>query len=88
MNLEKLKEKSWIIENSKLKKEFIFKSYLKTISFVNAIAWEANKQNHHPDLLVSFNKCIVFLTTHDLGNTISDKDTTLALAIEKLFDSF
>ncbi len=75
----------WTIENqSMLRKEFVFKSYLKTISFVNAIAWEANVQNHHPDLEVSFGKCVVKITTHDNGNTLSEKDFLLAKAIDRL----
>ncbi len=75
----------WSVEDGAyLKKEFIFKSYLKTISFVNAIAWEANTINHHPDLEVSFGKCIVKITTHDQLNTLSEKDFQLALLIDKL----
>ena len=75
----------WVIENgTHLKKDFNFKSYLKTISFVNAIAWEANVQNHHPDLEVSFGKCVVKITTHDNGNTLSEKDFLLAKAIDRL----
>ncbi len=69
---------------SLLKKEFQFKSYLKTISFVNAIAWVANSVNHHPDLEVSFSKCVVKITTHDNGNTLSEKDYQLAKAIDGL----
>lgn len=75
----------WVIENqTQLRKEFNFKSYLKTISFVNAIAWEANAQNHHPDLEVSFGKCVVKITTHDNGNTLSEKDFLLAKAIDRI----
>ena len=66
-----------------LEKEFEFKSYLKTISFVNAIAWLANKENHHPELVVSFNKCIVRLTTHDEGG-VGEKDFSLAKKIDAL----
>lgn len=73
-----------IVEGTHLKKEFVFKSYLKTISFVNAMAWEANALNHHPDLEVSFGKCVVKITTHDNNNTISDKDFQLAKAIDRL----
>ena len=66
-----------------LEKEFLFKSYLKNISFVNAIAWVANKENHHPDLEVSFNKCVVRITTHDEGG-IGEKDFHLAQLIQAL----
>lgn len=70
-------------ERNCLQKEFTFKSYLKTISFVNAVAWLANKENHHPDLQVSFSKCIVELTTHDEGG-VSEKDFKLAKKIDEL----
>lgn len=67
-----------------LEKEFTFKSYLKNISFVNAIAFYANKLNHHPDLKISFNKCTVRITTHDAGHTITEKDIQLAQIIDEL----
>jgi 4a-hydroxytetrahydrobiopterin dehydratase len=75
----------WIFNQEKncLEKEYTFKSYLKNIGFVNAIAWIANKENHHPDLEVSFNKCIVRITTHD-ENGVGEKDFALALKINEL----
>lgn len=77
--------KNWeVIDGKKLKRTFEFKSYLKTISFVNAVAWVANKEMHHPDLEVSYNKCIVSITTHDEGNTLTPKDFNLARLIDEL----
>ena len=71
-------------QNSKsLVKTYNFKTYSKTIQFVNAIAWIANKLNHHPDLEVSFNKCVVKITTHDEGG-VRELDFELATAIELL----
>lgn len=67
-----------------LERVYPFKSYLKNIAFVNAIAWIANKESHHPDLEVSFNQCIVRITTHDKNNTVSEKDISLALKINEL----
>ncbi len=86
MNEEKLKAlEGWQYNSTRncIEKEFTFKSYLKTISFVNAIAWIANKENHHPDLEVSFSKCIVRLTTHDEGG-VGEKDFALAIKINDL----
>jgi len=78
--------KEWeVIEERKLRRVFEFKGFLKTMSFVNAVAWEANKLMHHPDMEVSFNKCVINITTHDSGNTLTDKDYKLAAAIESLF---
>lgn len=74
----------WKEVNNHLEKTFEFKSFLKTISFVNAIAWVANQHNHHPQIIIDFNKCTIRTTTHDAGNTITLKDRQLAEAIEKL----
>jgi 4a-hydroxytetrahydrobiopterin dehydratase len=86
--LSKIKEElpTWeVIDDSKMRKEFSFKGFLKTMSFVNAVAWEANRHMHHPDMEVSFNKCVINLTTHDEGNSLTQKDLDMAMAIEDLF---
>ena len=77
---------SWTIENGKkLTKTFEFKGFLKTMSFVNAVAWEANRIMHHPDMEVSFSRCVIHITTHDEGNTLTEKDIQLAQRIDALF---
>jgi len=72
------------IDSKKLKRVFKFKGFLKTMSFVNAVAWEANRQMHHPDMEVTFNTCTINITTHDEGNTLTDKDYKLAKGIDSL----
>lgn len=91
MNTQEINEKlktltEWSYDEMSLSlvKTYQFKSYLKNIAFVNAVAWLANKENHHPDLEVSFNRCIVKFTTHDAGG-VSDKDFSMALAVDTLF---
>ena len=84
--IEKLNElNGWNFnaEKNALEKEFQFKSYLKNIAFVNAVAWIANKDNHHPDLIVRYNTCKVILTTHDQG-FVSQKDFDMAKKIDLL----
>ncbi len=71
-------------ETKEISKTFSFKGYYKTIAFVNSIAWQAQKACHHPDLKVSFGKCEVRLTTHDVDG-LSYKDFNLAKAIEQLY---
>ncbi|MBD63661.1 MAG: 4a-hydroxytetrahydrobiopterin dehydratase [Halobacteriovoraceae bacterium] len=73
-----------LIDNKKLQRIFSFKGFLKTMSFVNAVAWEANRLMHHPDMEVSFNKCVINITTHDEGNTLTEKDFQLAKHIDQL----
>jgi len=86
IELSKL-DSGWIItEDNKLRKKFEFKGFLKTMSFVNAVAWEANSQMHHPDMEVSFSFCVINLTTHDEGNSLTEKDFLLAKRIDKLVE--
>jgi len=73
-------------DKTKLRRVFEFKGFLKTMSFVNAVAWEANRIMHHPDMEVSFNKCIINITTHDEGNTLTEKDFQLAKNIDLLLE--
>lgn len=70
-------------ERNCLIKEFTFKGFYKTMGFVNAVAFIANKEIHHPDLEVSYNKCVVRYQTHDAGG-ITVNDIKCAKAIEAL----
>lgn len=63
----------WRLMDGALEKTFSFKNYHETIGFVNALAFIANAENHHPDLTVSYAKCIVRFNTHDVdGISVSD----------------
>jgi 4a-hydroxytetrahydrobiopterin dehydratase len=56
-----------------IQKTFQFANYLETISFVNAVAFIAERHNHHPDLRVHYGKCQVRFNTHDVqGISITD----------------
>ena len=50
-----------------IEKTFGFANYFETIAFVNALAFVAHTQDHHPDLSVHYNRCIVRFNTHDVG---------------------
>lgn len=63
----------WRLIDGALEKTYAFKNYHETIGFVNALAFVANAENHHPDLTVSFSKCTVRFNTHDVkGISVSD----------------
>jgi len=64
-------------------KTYRFANYYETISFVNAVAFIANAQDHHPDLSVHFNRCVVRFNTHDVGG-ISQTDFDCAAKIDAL----
>jgi len=69
-----------------IRKEFRFKGYYKTIAFVNAVAWIANAEDHHPDLQVGYDYCRVEFSTHTVGG-LSDNDFICAAKINRLVGS-
>ena len=63
----------WRLIDGALEKTFSFKNYYETIAFVNAVAFIANAEDHHPDLAVSYSQCKVRFNTHDVkGISVSD----------------
>ena len=63
----------WRLIDDALEKTFAFKNFHETIGFVNAVAFIANTENHHPDLAVSFSRCTERFNTHDVkGISVSD----------------
>ena len=75
---------NWKEENNKLSRELEFKDFVEAWGFMSRVAIIAEKMNHHPNWSNVYNKVSVELTTHDAGNTITDKDRKLAKAIDKL----
>jgi 4a-hydroxytetrahydrobiopterin dehydratase len=64
-----------------------FEDFLKTIDFVNRIAAKAQKMNHHPDMVIRYDKVTLTLTTHDEGG-LTEKDFTLAQQCDEVFSKF
>ena len=63
----------WEHVQKRLRKTFRFADYYHTIAFVNALAWMANGQDHHPDLAVHYSHVVVDWSTHDAGGvTLND----------------
>ena len=60
-------------EGHALSRTFTFKDYYRTIAFVNALAYMANREDHHPDLSVHYDRCVVRYSTHDVGG-LSEND--------------
>ena len=59
------------------------KGFQGTMGFVNAVAWIANKEGHHPDLEVGFNHCLIRYSTHAIGG-LSENDFICAAKVDKL----
>ncbi|MDE2209258.1 MAG: 4a-hydroxytetrahydrobiopterin dehydratase, partial [Betaproteobacteria bacterium] len=73
----------WSQRGDAISKALTFADYHETIGFVNAIAFVANRENHHPDLEVSYNRCVVAWSTHDAGG-VTRNDLICAAKIERL----
>jgi 4a-hydroxytetrahydrobiopterin dehydratase len=70
-------------EGQALRKTFLFDDYYRTMAFVNAMAYIAHFEDHHPDLSVHYNRCVVRYSTHDVGG-LSYNDVICAAKVELL----
>jgi len=73
----------WRIEGNELRREFRFRDFHQTMGFVNAVAWMANREDHHPDLEVGYNYCRMRWSTHDVGG-LSLNDFLCAAKVDAL----
>lgn len=72
-------------DSREIRREFRFRNFYHTIAFVNAVAWIANREDHHPDLEVGYNRCLVRFSTHSIGG-LSRNDFICAAKIDTLLD--
>jgi 4a-hydroxytetrahydrobiopterin dehydratase len=66
-----------------ISRDFRFKNYYQTMAFVNAIAWMAHSESHHPDLEVGYNHCLVRYNTHAIDG-LSENDFICAAKVDAL----
>jgi len=74
----------WKIEKDRLKKSFTFKDFKEAFGFMTKVALVAEKMDHHPLWTNVYNKVDFELSTHDAGDTVTEKDHKLAKAIDTL----
>ena len=73
----------WQVNGGAIEKTFSFKNFYETIAFVNALAWICNSEDHHPDLAVSYNRCVTRFATHSVDG-ISRNDFICAAKADAL----
>lgn len=73
----------WKLIDGALEKTYQFANFHETMAFVNALAWVAHREDHHPDLAVGYSRCTVRFNTHDV-NGISVSDFHCAGAVDAL----
>jgi len=76
---------SWVLSESgkEIHRVFKFNNFHQTMEFVNALAWIAHREDHHPDLEVGYNRCTVRYSTHAIGG-LSENDFICAARIDAL----
>lgn len=74
----------WKEENNKLIRTFEFTDFKAAFAFMTQVALIAEKMDHHPNWSNVYNLVTIELSTHDAGNVVTDKDRTLAAAIDKI----
>lgn len=92
MRLSKLRIKrelakvhGWRLAGKEISRRFMFDDFRGSMRFVNAIARRAQRMNHHPDILIKYDKVRLALTTHDEGG-LTMKDFKLARKANELVD--
>lgn len=65
-------------------RDFSFKNFYHVMAFVNAVAWLAHQENHHPDLEVGYQHCLVRYSTHAIGG-LSENDFICAAKVNQLY---
>jgi len=78
----------WIAapDGKSISRKFEFRGFFRTMSFINALAWIANQQGHHPDFSAGYNYCDVLFTTHAVKG-LTENDFICASRVNALLES-
>jgi len=74
----------WKHVGSRIEKTFKFADYYRTIAFLNSVASVAHREDHHPDLTVHYDRCVVAWSTHSAGG-VTMNDCICAAKTESLY---
>jgi 4a-hydroxytetrahydrobiopterin dehydratase len=74
----------WTEEDNKLYRKFKFKNFSEAFAFMTRVALEAEKMDHHPEWKNVYNTVEVWLSTHDAGDIVTEKDKKLAKKIDAI----
>jgi 4a-hydroxytetrahydrobiopterin dehydratase len=89
MNQEEISEKlealiGWSWEDDKLSKAYGFKNFREAMVFLVRLSYEAEEQNHHPEIFNCYKQVKISLNTHDAGGKVTEKDFRIAHAIDSI----
>ena len=74
----------WQENDNKLYKKFVFADFSEAFAFMTRVAMLAEKQNHHPLWTNVWNTVEIWLSTHDAGDVVTEKDRKLAASIDEI----
>ncbi len=77
----------WLEENNMLYRKFEFANFSQAFAFMSRVALAAEKMDHHPKWTNVYNKVEIWLSTHNAGNVVTEKDYALSRKIDKIFDN-
>ncbi len=75
----------WQKKNNQLYKKFKFKNFSEAFAFMARVALAAEKMDHHPLWTNVYNTVEIWLSTHDAGDIVTEKDKKLSASIDKIF---
>jgi 4a-hydroxytetrahydrobiopterin dehydratase len=78
----------WALIDGKIVKTFNFQNYYETLAFINAIAYVIHAEDHHPELVTTYNRCVVKFDTHSVNGGkggISENDFICAAKVDSIF---
>ncbi len=79
---------AWREKENKLIQKFDFQDFIEAFGFMTQVAFVAEKMNHHPNWSNVYNQVEIELTTHDAGNTVTQKDYDLARKIDVIYKKY
>lgn len=75
----------WTEQDNRLTATFTFPDFSAAFAFMTEVAFQAEKQNHHPDWSNVWNRVTIHLNTHDAGHIVTEKDRRLARSIDGIY---
>ncbi len=79
---------TWTEENNRLRASYKFADFVEAFAFMTSVAIAAEKANHHPNWSNVYNTVKFELCTHDMGNTVTQKDRDLAETIDRIYQKY
>ena len=77
----------WTVDGGAISRNYAFSNYFETIAFVNALAYMVHREDHHPDLVVGYNRCTVRFSTHSAGG-ITQNDLICAAKSDAIYEQY